>query len=94
MTSTAGTLTAAANLLKKAGAKSIRAAVSHSLLTQKGIDRLKNSPIDELVATDTVPQREWDDINVTVLSVADILAEAICRIHNDQSVSSLFRVDN
>ncbi len=94
MTSTAGTLTAAAKLLKKAGAKSIRAAVSHSLLTEKGIERLKESPIDELVTTDSVPQREWDDFNVTVLSVADVLAEAICRIHNDQSVSSLFRIDN
>ncbi len=92
MTSTAGTLTAAAGLLKKAGAKSIRAAVSHSLLTEKGIERLKDSPIDELVTTDSVPQRKWEDFNVTVLSVADTLAEAICRIHNDQSVSSLFRI--
>ena len=94
MTSTAGTLTAAAKLLEKAGAKSIRAAVSHSLLTEKGVARLKESPIVELVTTDTVPQRKWDEFNVTVLSVADVLAEAICRIHNDQSVSSLFRVDN
>lgn len=92
MTSTAGTLSAAAKLIKKAGAKSIRAAVSHSLLTEKGIERLKDSPIDELVTTDSVPQREWDGFDVTVLSVADILAEAICRIQNDQSVSSLFRV--
>jgi ribose-phosphate pyrophosphokinase len=92
MTSTAGTLTAAAYLLQKAGAKSIRAAVSHSLLMDKGIERLKESPIDELVVTDTVPQRDWNDFNVTVLSVADLLAEAICRIHNDQSVSSLFNV--
>ena len=94
MTSTAGTLTAAAKLLEKAGAKSIRAAVSHSLLTEKGVARLKESPIVELVTTDTVPQRKWEEFNVTVLSVADVLAEAICRIHNDQSVSSLFRVDN
>ncbi len=92
MTSTAGTLSAAAGLLKKAGAKSIRAAVSHSLLTEKGIERLKESPIEELVTTDSVPQRKWEDFNVTVLSVADTLAEAICRIHNDQSVSSLFRI--
>jgi len=92
MTSTAGTLSAAAGLLKKAGAKSIRAAVSHSLLTEKGIERLKESPIDELVTTDSVPQRKWEGFDVTVLSVADILAEAICRIHNDQSVSSLFRI--
>jgi len=92
MTSTAGTLAAAAKLLKKAGAKSIRAAVSHSLLTQNGIDRLKESPIEELVTTDTVPQREWDEFDVTVLSVADTLAEAIRCIHNDESVSSLFRI--
>lgn len=92
MTSTAGTLSAAAGLLKKAGAKSIRAAASHSLLTEKGIERLKQSPIDELVTTDSVPQRKWEGFDVTVLSVADILAEAICRIHNDQSVSSLFRI--
>jgi len=92
MTSTAGTLTAAANLLKKAGAKSVRAAVSHSLLTEKGIERLKESAIDELVTTDSVPQREWEGVNITVLSVADTLADAICRIHNNQSVSSLFRI--
>ncbi len=92
MTSTAGTLTAAANLLEKAGAKSVRAAVSHSLLTEKGIERLRASAIDELVTTDSVPQREWKDFNVTVLSVADTLADAICRIHNNQSVSSLFRI--
>ncbi len=92
MTSTAGTLTAAAGLLKKAGAKSVRAAVSHSLLTEKGIERLKNSPINELVTTDSVPQRKWDGFDVTVLSVADTLATAICCIHNDQSVSSLFRI--
>ncbi len=92
MTSTAGTLSAAAGLLKKAGAKSIRAAVSHSLLTEKGIERLKQSPIDELVTTDSVPQRKWEEFDVTVLSVADILAEAICCIHNNQSVSSLFRI--
>jgi ribose-phosphate pyrophosphokinase len=92
MTSTAGTLSAAAKLLKTAGAKSIRAAVSHSLLTEKGIERLKESPIEELVTTDSVPQRSWEGFKVTALSVADILAEAICRIHNDQSVSSLFRI--
>jgi len=92
MTSTAGTLTAAAKLLEKAGAKSIRAAVSHSLLMEKGIERLKDSPIVELVTTDTVPQRKWDGFDITVLSMAEPLAEAICRIHNDQSVSSLFNV--
>ena len=90
MTSTAGTLTAASKLLEEAGAKSIRAAVSHSLLLEKGISRLKNSSIVELITTNTIPQNLCEDINITVLSVADLLAEAITRIHNNQSVSSLF----
>ena len=94
MTSTAGTLCAAAQLLEQAGASSVRAAVSHSLLAEKGISRLKNSPIVELVTTNTIPQRDWgDDCQVTVLSVADLLAEAIIRIHNGQSVSSLFEIE-
>jgi ribose-phosphate pyrophosphokinase len=92
ITSTAGTLCAAAELLKKNGARSIRAAVSHVLLCEKGIERLKASPIEELVTTDSVPQRQVDGFPVTVLSVAELMAEAICRIHNDQSVSDLFRI--
>ena len=93
MTSTAGTLCAAAQLLADAGAKSVRAAVSHSLLSEKGIKKLKESPIVELVITNTIKQRDWgDDCKVTVLSVADLLAEAITRIHNGQSVSSLFEI--
>ena len=93
MTSTAGTLCAAAQLLEQAGATSVRAAVSHSLLAEKGISRLKDSPIVELVTTNTIPQQDWgDDCQVTVLSVADLLAEAIMRIHNGQSVSSLFEI--
>ena len=47
-------------------------------------------PIIELITTNTIPQKEFDDINITVLSVADLLAEAITRIHGNQSVSSLF----
>ena len=94
MTSTAGTLCAAAQLLEQAGAKSVRAAVSHSLLAEKGISRLADSAIVELVTTNTIPQRDWNgSCKVTVLSVADLLAEAIMRIHNGQSVSSLFRIE-
>ncbi len=90
MTSTAGTLTAAAKLLEDAEAKSIRAAVSHSLLLDKGLMRLKESSIIELITTNSIPQQKFTDINITVLSVADLLAEAITRIHGNQSVSSLF----
>ncbi|MGE4490627.1 MAG: ribose-phosphate diphosphokinase [Kiritimatiellales bacterium] len=92
MTSTAGTLTAAAQLLEKAGAASIRAMVSHSLLNSKGVDRLTASPIIELVTTDSVPARCDTGDKVKVLSVAELLAEAIRRIHDNNSVTSLFRV--
>ena len=92
MTSTAGTLTAAAKLLEKAGAASIRAAVSHSLLNCKGVERLNESPIVELVTTDSVPARCETGKKVKVLSVAELLSEAIRRIHDNNSVTSLFRI--
>jgi ribose-phosphate pyrophosphokinase len=92
MTSTAGTLTAAAKLLEQAGASSIRAAVTHSLLNCKGVDRINESPIIELVTTDSVPARCEAGSKVKVLSVAELLAEAISRIHDNNSVTSLFRI--
>ena len=92
MTSTAGTLVKAAELITKMGAKSVIAAVAHSLLTPKGVERLKESPIKEFIYTDTVPQMALEGIETTCLSVAELLGEAISRIHNDQSVTSLFRV--
>jgi len=92
MTSTAATLTAAAKLLDQAGAKSIRAAVSHSLLNCKGVERLNESPIIELVTTDSVPARCEVGSKVKVLSVAELLAEAIRRIHDNNSVTSLFKI--
>jgi ribose-phosphate pyrophosphokinase len=92
MTSTAATLTAAAKLLEQAGAASIRAAVSHSLLNCKGVERLNESPIVELVTTDSVPARCEVSDKVKVLSVAELLAEAIRRIHDNNSVTSLFRI--
>ncbi len=92
LTTTAGTLCEAARLLKSHGAKSVRAAVTHPLLIEKGIERLKESSIEELITTDSVPGKDWGGLNVEVLSVAELLGEAILRIHNDQSVTSLFRV--
>ena len=96
MTTTCGTLCAAAKILREKGATSVRAVVTHVPLTDKGVERLKSDPgLDELVVTDTVPLRTDLDlgklpVKVTVLSVADLLGEAIRRIHKDQSVSSLF----
>jgi ribose-phosphate pyrophosphokinase len=97
MSTTCGTLCAAAKILREKGAASVRAAVTHFPLTDKGVMRLMDNPgIDELVVTDTIPMRKDLDISklplkFTVLSVAELLGEAVRRIHSDQSVSSLFR---
>ena len=91
ITETAGTLVNAAAILKEQGADSVRACVSHAILNDLGIDRLKNSCIDELITTDTVPRPEIEGLNVNTLSVANLLGEAIQRIHNNSSVNSLFR---
>jgi ribose-phosphate pyrophosphokinase len=78
--------------LREHGAAEIYAAVSHATLTELGVDRLKNSAIKELVVTDTVPQNvDFGDYPVTVLTVAELLGEAILRIHEGRSVTTLFR---
>ena len=92
ITTTAGTLCAAAKMAKANGAKTVRAAVSHCPITELGIRRLKESPIEELITTDSLPQQSWDDFPITVLSVADLLGDAIKRIYGDQSVSRLFEI--
>jgi len=90
LTETAGTLTEAAGLLKKKGARQILACVSHAILNDIGIERLRKSVIDELITTDTVLRPAIDGANISTLSVAGLLGEAIKRIHNNSSVNSLF----
>ncbi len=90
LTETAGTLTTAAALLKKKGAKKIIACVSHAILNDLGIERLRKSNIDELITTDTVLRPAIDGVNITTLSVAGLLGEAIKRIHCNSSITSLF----
>ncbi|HTD68528.1 MAG TPA: ribose-phosphate pyrophosphokinase [Candidatus Limnocylindria bacterium] len=90
LTETAGTLTQAAALLQKSGAKQILACVSHALLNDTGIDRLRKSNIDELITTDTVLRPAIAGVKITTLSVAGLLGEAIKRIHSNSSVTSLF----
>ncbi len=90
LTETAGTLTTAASLLKKKGAKKILACVSHAILNEIGIERLRKSNIDELITTDTVLRPVIDGIKINTLSVAGLLGEAIKRIHSNSSVTSLF----
>ncbi|AAR33991.1 ribose-phosphate pyrophosphokinase [Geobacter sulfurreducens] len=92
MIDTAGTLTQAARALKEHGAKTIYACATHGVLSGPAIERINNSDIEAVVITDTVPlgDKEQQTSKVKVLSVANLLAEAIRRIHEDESVSSLF----
>ncbi len=90
LTETAGTLTEAADLLARKGAKSICACVSHAILNDLGVQRLRKSKIDELITTDTVLRPPIDGVRITTLSVAGLLGEAIKRINSNSSVTSLF----
>jgi ribose-phosphate pyrophosphokinase len=90
LTETAGTLSTAAKLLHAKGAKQVLACVSHAILNDLGIERLRKSVIDELITTDTVLRPKINGVNITTLSVASLLGEAIKRIHNNSSVTSLF----
>jgi ribose-phosphate pyrophosphokinase len=92
MVDTANTLCEAANALKEHGAKKVMAYCTHPVLSGTAAERVTNSALDELVVTDTIPLR--DDARacakIRQLSVAELLAETIRRISNEDSVSSLF----
>ena len=94
LTETAGTLVGAARILRDQGARDIYAGVSHAVLTDLAVERLRSSEIKELITTDSVPVRTDVDSRVKVLSVAELLGEGIRRIHDDESVSSLFEIKN
>ena len=92
MVDTAGTLCKAASALKERGAKQVLAYCTHAVLSGSAVSRINDSTLDELVVTDTIPLS--DDAHkspkIHQLSVADVLAETIRRISNEDSVSSLF----
>ncbi|MFH1665791.1 MAG: ribose-phosphate pyrophosphokinase [Candidatus Omnitrophota bacterium] len=92
MVATAGSLVEAVAALKKNGAKDIYAAITHAVLCGPAIERIKGAvDIKELVVTDTIPLGEEKKLkNIVQLSVADLLGEAIRRIHNEETVSALF----
>ncbi|MBT0652351.1 ribose-phosphate pyrophosphokinase [Geomobilimonas luticola] len=92
MIDTAGTLTQAAKALKEHGAKTIYACATHGVLSGPAIDRINDSDIETVLITDTVPlgEKAQKTAKIAVLGVAELLAEAIRRIHEDESVSSLF----
>ena len=94
LTETAGTLTSAAAILKKRGARDIYAAVAHAVLVDAAVPRLQKSEIKELVTTNSTPVRAVEGFRVQVECVSELLGEGMKRIHNDESVSSLFKIDN
>ncbi len=94
--STAGSVCAAAKLLKEHGAAEIYVAATHALFCDPGPERIAESPIKEVIVSDTVPltKKAAKLKKLTVLSVADLLGSAISRIHRNESVSSLFVNDD
>ncbi|WP_223703306.1 ribose-phosphate diphosphokinase [Sutcliffiella deserti] len=91
MIDTAGTITLAANALIENGAKDVYACCTHPVLSGPAIERIQNSKIRELVITNTISLPEEKKIDkITQLSVAELIAEAIVRVHEEKSVSTLF----
>jgi ribose-phosphate pyrophosphokinase len=86
---TGGTLCKAAQLVMDKGAKSVRAVVTHPVLSGKAYENISNSVLTELLVTDTIPQKGECD-KIKVLSVAELFAKAIGRIRDHESISSLF----
>jgi len=92
MVDTAGTLAEAARALDQEGAKAVYAIITHPVLSGPAIKRIAESPLKELVITDTIPLRPeaLDCPKLQVVTIAPLLGEAIRRINNEESVSSLF----
>ena len=92
MVDTAGTLCSAANALKERGAKKVVAYCTHAVLSGKALENVRNSQLDELVVTDTIPlSAEARSISkIRQLTIADLLAESIRRVSNEESISALF----
>jgi len=92
MISTAGSICGAARLVHEAGAREIHIAATHGVMCGPAIEKLRDAPINSIVVTDSIPiPKEKQLPNLVELTVAPLLAEAIKRIHHDQSISELFR---
>ena len=88
---TAGTICGAAQLLKDKGAKDVYVCATHPVFSGPALERLEKAPIKEVVVTNTIPlNQSFLPEKITQLSVAPLLGEAISRIHDGESVSSLF----
>jgi ribose-phosphate pyrophosphokinase len=92
MIDTAGTILEGAKLLQKEGAKRVYACATHAVFSGAAVERLSSGFIEEVIVTNTIPVSEAKQFKqLTVLSVANLIGEAIWRIHEDSSVSSMFR---
>ena len=91
MIDTAGTICMAADMLMSRGAKSVRAAITHPVLSGAAYERINDSALQEVIVTDSIPLNPDKDLHkFTVLTVADIFADVIERVHNYKSISSIF----
>ena len=89
MIDTAGTITKAAKIMKDKGAVSVRAFATHPVLSGPAYERLRDSVLTEIIVTDSIPLKE-ECQKVKVLSIADLFADVISKVHNFQSISSNF----
>jgi len=87
---TAGTICKAALLMKEKGANSVRAVCTHPVLSGNAYENIENSVLDEIAVTDTIPLKNTNSKKIKVLSVSDLFAKAIRKIHDHESISSLF----
>lgn len=85
---TAGTICKAAKIMKEKGAKSVRAMCTHAVFSGDAHEKIENSELEEIIVTDTLPPKKHE--KVTVLSIADLFADVISRVHNNQSISTHF----
>jgi ribose-phosphate pyrophosphokinase len=88
---TAGTITMAADLMMQNGANSVRALVSHAVMSDPATERVEASALNEMICSDSIPYKK-ESGKVVVLSVAGLFAEAIRRVYNAESISSLYTI--
>jgi ribose-phosphate pyrophosphokinase len=86
---TGGTLAKSAGLLKEKGARSVRALITHPVLSGKAYENIENSVLEELVVCDTIPVRQ-ESSKIKILSVAELFAVAIRNAYENKSITSLF----
>lgn len=91
MCDTGGTLVKAAQLLKDSGARRVFAVITHPVFSSNAMEKIRNSVIDELIVADTIPLRGEVPANIAYISVSPLIAEAMRRIHNGESISEIFQ---